>query len=62
MGRPADRVNGVSLVTDYGALDRAMAKKAKMEASEAKKECGNCQKCSCEGKNTPDYTEYWEQA
>jgi len=35
MGRPVDRVSGVVLVTDYGALDRAMAKKAEMEAKNA---------------------------
>ena len=55
MGRPVDRVKGVSLVTDYGALDRAMTKKAKLEASK-------CENCTCKGKNTPDYTEYWEEA
>lgn len=32
MGRPVDRVAGVSLVTDYGALDRALAQKARQEA------------------------------
>ena len=52
MGMPADRVEGVELVTDYGALDRAIAKKAKMEAKEA----------APVAKKTPDYTEYWEGA
>ena len=28
MGRPVDRSPGVVLVTDYGALDRALAQKA----------------------------------
>ncbi len=37
MGRPVDRAPGVVLVTDYGALDWALAKKAKMEAEKAKK-------------------------
>ena len=38
MGRPADRVSGVVLVTDYGALDQALAKKARLEAEKAEKE------------------------
>ena len=37
MGKPVDRSPGVVLVTDYGALDWALAKKAKMEAEKAKK-------------------------
>lgn len=37
MGRPVDRVEGVVLVTDYGALDRALAQKARMEAKKEKK-------------------------
>ena len=37
MGKPVDRVNGVVLVTDYGALDRALALKAKLEAKKAQK-------------------------
>ena len=37
MGRPVDRVNGVVLITDYGALDRALAKKAEIEAKKAEK-------------------------
>ena len=52
MGMPADRVEGVVLVTDYGVLDRAMAKKVKMEA----------EKAAPVAKKTPDYTEYWEGA
>ncbi len=32
MGRPVDRIDGVVLVTDYGALDRALAQKARIEA------------------------------
>ena len=32
MGRPVDRSPGVVLVTDYGALDRALAQKARIEA------------------------------
>lgn len=32
MGRPADRANGVVLVTDYGALEYALRLKAKREA------------------------------
>jgi len=52
MGMPADRVEGVELVTDYGALDRAMAKKAKMEEKEA----------APKQQYTPAYTEYWEGA
>ena len=32
MGRPVDRSPGVILVTDYGALDRALAQKARQEA------------------------------
>lgn len=35
MGCPSDRVAGVVLVTDYGALDRALAKKAELEAKKA---------------------------
>ena len=38
MGRPVDRVSGVVLVTDYGALDAALAKKAKIEAEKAGKD------------------------
>ena len=37
MGRPVDRVSGVVLVTDYGALDRALAKKAEIEAKKKPK-------------------------
>lgn len=37
MGCPSDRSKGVELVTDYGALDRALAKKAKI-AEKAKEE------------------------
>jgi len=48
MGKPADRVKGVSLVTDYGVLDQITSKK------EEKKEE--------KYKNVPDYTEYWEGA
>ena len=55
MGRPADRVEGVVLVTDYGALDKIAEK---ME----EKKCGGCEVCECKPKNTPDYTEYWEGA
>lgn len=32
MGRPVDRISGVTLVTDYGALDRALAQRARQEA------------------------------
>ncbi len=32
MGRPSDRSQGVKLVTDYGALEWALAKKAELEA------------------------------
>ena len=32
MGSPVDRSPGVILVTDYGALDRALAQKARQEA------------------------------
>ena len=52
MGMPADRVEGVVLVTDYGALDRALEKKEAKEKKEVVEEA----------KNTPDYTEYWEGA
>jgi len=38
MGRPVDRVAGVVLVTDYGALDRALELKAKREAEAAEAE------------------------
>lgn len=31
MGRPSDRSQGVKLVTDYGALEWALAKKAELE-------------------------------
>ena len=31
MGMPADRVSGVVLVTDYGALDRALEQKRKQD-------------------------------
>jgi len=37
MGRPVDRSPGVVLVTDYGALEHALAQKAKIEAEKAKK-------------------------
>ncbi len=37
MGRPVDRSPGVVLVTDYGALDRALAQKARIEAKQSKK-------------------------
>ena len=37
MGRPVDRVSGVVLVTDYGALDWALEQKRRQEASKAKK-------------------------
>ena len=37
MGRPVDRSPGVVLVTDYGALDRALAQKARQEAKRAEK-------------------------
>ena len=49
---PADRVEGVVLVTDYGALDRALEKKEAKEKKEV----------AMEAKKTPDYTEYWEGA
>ena len=52
MGKPADRVEGVSLVTDYGVLERIQQKKYEKEAKEM----------AMEAKNTPDYTEYWEGA
>ena len=32
MAQPVDRVPGVVLVTDYGALDRALEAKARQEA------------------------------
>ncbi len=38
MGRPVDRVEGVVLVTDYGALDRALELKARQEAEKKAKE------------------------
>ena len=34
MGKPADRVEGVSLVTDYGVLERIQEKKYEKEAKE----------------------------
>ena len=37
MGRPADRSTGIVLITDYGALDRALAQKAKIEAKKTEK-------------------------
>ena len=37
MGRPVDRSPGVVLVTDYGALDRALAQKARQQAKKAEK-------------------------
>ena len=37
MGRPVDRVSGVVLVTDYGALDAALVQKARKEAEKAEK-------------------------
>lgn len=52
MGKPADRIQGVSLVTDYGVLDRIQQKKYEKEAKEM----------AMEAKKTPDYTEYWEGA
>ena len=52
MGKPADRVEGVSLVTDYGVLERIQAKRVEKEAKEM----------AMEAKKTPDYTEYWEGA
>ena len=35
MGRPSDRSQGVKLVTDYGALEWALARKAELEAKAA---------------------------
>ena len=35
MGRPVDRVPGVVLVTDYGALDRALEQKRRQEEQAA---------------------------
>ena len=35
MGRPVDRVEGVVLVTDYGALDRALEQKRRQEEKRA---------------------------
>lgn len=35
MGRPSDRSQGVRLVTDYGALEWALARKAELEAKAA---------------------------
>ena len=37
MGRPSDRVPGVVLVTDYGALDRALEAKRRKEAKKKEK-------------------------
>ena len=37
MGRPVDRVAGVVLVTDYGALDRALEAKRRQEEAKAEK-------------------------
>ena len=37
MGRPVDRVSGVVLVTDYGALDRALEAKRRQEEARAQK-------------------------
>ena len=37
MGRPVDRSPGVVLVTDYGALDRALAQKARQEEADRAK-------------------------
>lgn len=37
MGKPVDRSPGVVLVTDYGALDRALAQKARQDAKKAEK-------------------------
>ena len=37
MGRPSDRVEGVVLVTDYGALEWALELKRRQEAKKAKK-------------------------
>ena len=37
MGRPADRVNGVVLVTDYGALERALEVKRRQETKKEQK-------------------------
>ena len=37
MGRPADRANGVVLVTDYGALERALEAKRRQEAKKEQK-------------------------
>ena len=48
MGKPADRVKGVSLVTDYGVLDQITQKEEAKKAESHKK--------------VPDYTEYWEGA
>lgn len=35
MGRPVDRVAGVVLVTDYGALDRALRQRDRQAAEKA---------------------------
>ncbi len=34
MGQPVDRSDGVVLVTDYGALDRALAEMARRKEAE----------------------------
>lgn len=38
MGRPVDRVPGVVLVTDYGALDRALRQRDRQRAAKAESE------------------------
>ena len=38
MGQPADRAEGVVLVTDYGALDAALAAMARREELERENE------------------------
>ena len=38
MGQPVDRTDGVVLVTDYGALDAALAEMRRRDAAKAEKE------------------------
>ena len=52
MGRPVDRSPGVVLVTDYGALDRALAQKARQKAEEIEKIKSLMKKCLFKNQKT----------
>jgi len=54
MGRPVDRSPGVVLVTDYGALDRALAQKARQEAEKIEEIKSLMRKCLFKNQKTEE--------